>query len=67
MTGSNEVFSPIIGGNSAEDIRAGRVANLSRPDYPGRNTLMKPLHGFHLVGLHPPRHALDSPQVLECR
>ena len=38
---SNEVFSPIIGGTSAEDIRVGRVANLSRPDYPGRTTIMK--------------------------
>ncbi len=38
---SNEVFSPIIGGTTARDIEAGRVANLSRPDYPGRTTLMK--------------------------
>jgi cytochrome c551/c552/ferredoxin len=38
---SNEVFTPLIGGTTDEDIRSGRVANLKRPDYPGRTTLMK--------------------------
>ena len=38
---SNEVFSPLIGGTTAEDIRTGRVANLSRTDFPGRTTIMK--------------------------
>lgn len=38
---SNEVFSPLVGGTTDEDIRTGRVANLKRPDYPGRTTLMK--------------------------
>jgi cytochrome c len=38
---SNEVFSPLIGGTSKEDIQSGRVANLSRSDYPGRTTMMK--------------------------
>jgi cytochrome c len=38
---SNEVFSPLIGGTTAEDIQLGRVANLKRSDYPGRTTLMK--------------------------
>jgi len=38
---SNEVFSPLIGGTTAEDIRTGRVANLRRSDYPGRTTMMK--------------------------
>jgi cytochrome c len=38
---SNEVFSPIVGGTTAKDIQAGRVANLQRSDYPGRTTLMK--------------------------
>lgn len=38
---SNQVFTPIIGGTTAEDIKAGRVANLSRPDYPQRTTFMK--------------------------
>ena len=38
---SNEVFSPIVGGTTAQDIKTGRVANLQRSDYPGRTTLMK--------------------------
>jgi cytochrome c551/c552 len=38
---SNEVFNPIVGGTTDDDIRTGRVANLKRPDYPGRTTLMK--------------------------
>ena len=38
---SGEVFSPLVGGTTAEDIKTGRVANLRRADYPGRTTLMK--------------------------
>lgn len=38
---SNEVFSPLVGGTTAEDIKNGRVANLRRSDYPGRTTMMK--------------------------
>lgn len=38
---SNEVFSPLIGGTTAEDIKTGRVANLQRTDFPGRTTIMK--------------------------
>lgn len=38
---SNEVFSPLVGGTTDEDIKTGRVANLKRSDYPGRTTLMK--------------------------
>jgi cytochrome c len=38
---SNEVFSPLIGGTTADDIKTGRVANLARTDYPGRTTIMK--------------------------
>lgn len=38
---SNEVFNPLVGGTTEEDIRSGRVANLTRPDFPGRTTLMK--------------------------
>lgn len=38
---ANEVFSPLVGGTTAEDIKNGRVANLLRKDYPGRTTLMK--------------------------
>lgn len=38
---SNEVFTPIIGGTTKEDIKTGRVANLKRTDYPQRSTMMK--------------------------
>ena len=38
---SNEVFSPIVGGTTAADIRTGRVARLTDASYPGRTTLMK--------------------------
>ena len=38
---SGEVFSPLIGGTTAEDVKTGRVANLNRADYPGRTTIMK--------------------------
>lgn len=41
---SNEVFSPLVGGTTPEDIRTGRVASLKRPDFPGRTTLMKVPH-----------------------
>lgn len=37
---SNEVFTPIVGGTTAEDMRAGRVKALSNPELP-RTTLMK--------------------------
>jgi len=38
---SNEVFSPLVGGTTAEDIRTGRVAKLNDTSFPGRTTLMK--------------------------
>ena len=38
---SNEVFTPIVGGTTRRDIETGRVANLVRPDFPQRTTLMK--------------------------
>lgn len=38
---SGEVFSPLIGGVTPDDIKKGRVANLTNPAYPGRTTLMK--------------------------
>ncbi len=38
---SNEVFSPLIGRTTAEDIKTVRVANLTRADFPGRTTIMK--------------------------
>jgi cytochrome c len=38
---SNEVFSPLVGGTTQNDIKTGRVARLTDPGYPGRTTLMK--------------------------
>lgn len=38
---SNEVFSPLVGGTTAQDIKAGRVASLKDGSFPGRTTLMK--------------------------
>ena len=38
---SGEVFSPLVGGTTAADIKSGHVANLTTPGYPGRTTLMK--------------------------
>ncbi len=38
---SNEVFTPIAGGITKNDIETGRVASLLRPDFPQRTTLMK--------------------------
>lgn len=38
---SNEVFTPIVGGTTKEDMESGRVANLKRPDFPQRSTMMK--------------------------
>ncbi|MFZ2388317.1 MAG: c-type cytochrome [Polaromonas sp.] len=37
---SNEVFSPLIGGTTAEDVKTGRVAKLRDPTA-GRTTIMK--------------------------
>ena len=37
---SNEVFTPLVGGTTAEDIKTGRVASLMKPDVP-RTTFMK--------------------------
>ena len=38
---SNQVFNPLVGGTTAEDIKTGHVAMLKRTDYPARTTLMK--------------------------
>ncbi len=38
---SNEIFSPLIGGTTAEDIKTGRVARLNDESFPGRTTMMK--------------------------
>lgn len=38
---SGEVFNPVIGGVQKGDLATGRVANLTKPDYPSRTTFMK--------------------------
>lgn len=38
---SNEVFAPLIGGTTADDIRTGRVASLRDNSFPGRTMIMK--------------------------
>ena len=38
---SNEVFSPIVGGTTQDDIKTGHAARLNDRGYPGRSTLMK--------------------------
>jgi S-disulfanyl-L-cysteine oxidoreductase SoxD len=38
---SNEVFSPLVGGTTKDDVKTGRVARLLDESFPGRTTLMK--------------------------
>ena len=38
---SNEVFAPLVGGTTKDDVKTGRVARLNDSAYPGRTTLMK--------------------------
>jgi cytochrome c len=38
---SNQVFNPLVGGTTKDDITTGQVATLKRTDYPARTTLMK--------------------------
>ena len=38
---SNQTFSPLVGGTTAQDIQTGRAARLNDTGYPGRTTLMK--------------------------
>jgi S-disulfanyl-L-cysteine oxidoreductase SoxD len=38
---ANEVFSPLVGGTSKDDVKTGRVARLLDNSFPGRTTLMK--------------------------
>jgi S-disulfanyl-L-cysteine oxidoreductase SoxD len=38
---SNQVFAPMVGGTTADDMKTGRVARLTDTSFPGRTTLMK--------------------------
>ena len=38
---SNQVFAPIVGGTTKDDMKTGRVARLNDSAFPGRSTLMK--------------------------
>ena len=41
---ANEVFSPLVGGTTQDDIKTGHVKRLLDPSFPGRTTLMKVSH-----------------------
>jgi cytochrome c551/c552/cytochrome c553 len=41
---SNEVFAPLAGGTTADDIKTGRVAALAKGGFPQRTTMMKLSH-----------------------
>ncbi len=41
---SNEVFAPLVGGTTQDDIKTGHVKRLLDPSFPGRTTLMKVSH-----------------------
>ena len=38
---ANDVYSPLVGGTTVDDMKTGRVARLRDPAFPGRTTLMK--------------------------
>jgi len=38
---SNAIFTPLIGGTTAEDVESGHVGSLARGDHPGATTFMK--------------------------
>jgi cytochrome c len=38
---ANEVFSPLVGGTTQDDVKTGHVARLNDSSFPGRTTLMK--------------------------
>ena len=38
---SNEVFSPLVGGTTKDDVKSGRVKRLTDESFPGRTTMMK--------------------------
>jgi cytochrome c len=38
---ANQVFSPLVGGTTEQDVKTGRVARLNDTAFPGRTTLMK--------------------------
>jgi cytochrome c len=38
---SNEIFTPLVGGTTKDDVKTGRVARLLDESFPGRTTLMK--------------------------
>jgi cytochrome c len=38
---ANQVFAPLVGGTTQDDVKTGRVARLNVTTFPGRTTLMK--------------------------
>jgi hypothetical protein len=55
---SNEVFSPIVGGTTADDIKTGHVARLN-DRLPGPHHDDEAVASCRPVGLHQPRDALE--------
>ena len=59
---SNQVFSPLVGGTTEQDLRTGRVARLGDPAYPSRTTLMK-VATLSTLWDYQPGYALEPTQV----
>ena len=55
---SNEVFTPLVGGTTAEDIKTGRVKSLTSPDT-GAHHADEALDDLDALGLHQPRDAVE--------
>jgi len=64
---ANEVFSPLVGGTTAEDVKTGRVARLNDPAFPRSHDPDEGRHGLDAVGLHQPRDAVERAQVAQAR
>lgn len=61
---SNEVFTPIVGHTTKEDIKTGRVAALRSGHRSAAHHDDEALRAFCAVGLHQLRYALECPEEL---
>ena len=64
---SNEVFSPLVGGTTADDIETGRVAQPDDAGLPRPHHADEGAHRLDAVGLHQPRDAVERAEVAERR